>query len=95
MLIELGFSSAMGNESIAQCEDFKQRLWRLIGRNAEGAFLKTIYAHNLRGIGVEYDSGETEAAQFAAAAEHHAEQIWRDIHQESATGIHVLRRSGR
>lgn len=92
--LELGFAPATGRDAVTQCSFFKALMWNQIGRNPEGAFLRTISDEVNRklGMAVEYDPDVEGAYKWAKRAQEMAEGVWDQVAHGRRPECRILER---
>ncbi len=92
MQIHLGYAPGIGKAGFEQSQEFKEGIWRRIGRNREGAFLKTVHHEEQTGIVVDYDSEVEGAQEWALKAERLVEDVWKEIREAREVGCRIVSR---
>jgi hypothetical protein len=92
VVVELGVAPAFGNDSVTQCLFFKQLMWTKIGRNHDGAFLKTIVGDRKRGMAVEYYPDVPGAEDWAMKAKELSSRLW-DLVEGKDPAYRIVARS--
>lgn len=90
----LGFAPATGGDAVGQCEHFKGLMWNEIGRNHEGAYLRTICdeLNRKRGVSVEYDPEVKGAHEWAKQAQEQAPRVWDQVAHGRKPECRILER---
>jgi hypothetical protein len=85
--LPLGYSPASGNDSVTHCMFFKAVLRERIGRDPDGAYIRTIVAGRKRGLEVEFDPEVPGATCWAEQALAEADGCWEQVlHRRQARG---------